>query len=496
MSKIFRKPFRINFLFVILILLNLYSCEKDIITNESVVEFPDSISTIFNTPLGTTNQTCISSSCHNTIDRASGFDLENWTNAMNGSDNGTMIIPYNAFWSHIIAAVNNDTNVAPVILLNPPDLSNLHKLLGDKVQTIMQWINDGAKNINGGVAFELFQPKAYITNQASDYVALIHTEYQLVARLIPVGGSSQNDAPHCVTIDPQKKYFYVSLIQEGYIEKYNMLSNTKVARMPAGNNPAQIVISHDNYYGYVTNFETGLNTERSIRKFRTSTMTILDTVTDQLLNAPHGIVLSNDGQFLYAVSQKGEYLFKIETGSFGIILKAPIDPSVPPTGNGTGNFLPFQVELSPDNALLYVTCTGPSNNQTPDLVKVFNSYDLTLIKNITVEDYPLLLTFTPDGNYVYVCNRNSNSISVINTSSQTVIRTIQGVGIQPHGIDFTRDGNYAIISCESQSGYDGHHPQVGSVKLGVSRIIRISDFAVLDKRYETASFPTNIVVAR
>ncbi|MBL7128315.1 MAG: hypothetical protein ISS16_04945 [Ignavibacteria bacterium] len=488
--------FCIYFIFSIIILYTFYSCEKDIITNESIVEFPDSISTIFNSLLGTTNQTCVSPICHSTNDRASGFDLENWTNAMNGSDNGTMIIPYNAFWSYLIAAVNNDTNVAPVILLNPPVLSNLHKLSGDKVHTIMHWINNGAKNKNGGVAFEVFQPKAYITNKASDYVALIHTEYQLVARLIPVGGSSQNDAPYCVTIDHLKKYFYVSLIQEGYIEKYNMLSNTRVARMPAGNNPAQIVISPDNFYGYISNYENGLNTERSIRKFQTSMMTVLDTITDQLLNAPNGMALSNDGQFLYVASQQGEYLFKIETNSFKIILKIPIDPSVPPTGNGTGNYLPFQVELSPDNSFLSVTCTGPPDNQAPDFVKVFNSNDLSLTKNITVEDNPLLLKFTPDGRYVYVCNRNSNSVSVISAISQTVIRTIQGVGIQPHGIDFIRDGKYAIVSCESQSGYNGHHPQVGSVKLGVSRIIRTIDFTVLNKRYETASFPTGIVVAR
>ena len=164
------------------VLFAFYSCEKDIIINESVVEFPDSISTIFNTLLGTSNQTCVSTTCHSNNDRASGFDLENWANTMNGSDNGTMIIPYNAFWSHLVAAVNNDTNVAPVIFWDPPDLSNLHKLPSDKVQTLMHWINEGAKSKNGGVSFEVFQPKAYITNQASDFVALIHTEYQLVAR--------------------------------------------------------------------------------------------------------------------------------------------------------------------------------------------------------------------------------------------------------------------------------------------------------------------------
>ena len=479
-------------------LLNIYfnSCKDDVVSSDGIVEFPDSIIAIFTTPLNQSNQTCVNSSCHSNYDKASGLDLEDWKIAMFGSDNGAMIIPYNAFWSHLTATINNDTNVALVITLNPPELSNLHKLPNDKVQIIMRWIDNGARNKNGGVAYEVFQPKAYITNQASDYIALIHTEYQLVTRLIPVGGSSQIDAPYFVIVDPEKKYFYVSLIQEGFIEKFSLISNTKVLRMPAGNNPAHIIISPDNLYGYVTNFEIGASAERSARKFKTNTMTVIGTITDQRMNAPHGMALSNDGQYFYIAANVGEYLFKISTNNFEVITAVPIDPSVPSNGNGTGNFRPYQIELSPDNNRLYITCQGPLSNQSPDVVKVFNTSDLSLEGNITVEDNPLSLKYTPDGKYLFVCNRNSNSVSVIDANNQTVIRTIQGVGIEPHGVDFTSDGKFAIVSCESQSGNDGHHPQVGSTKLGVSRIIRISDFTVLDRRYETASYPSGIVVVR
>ena len=47
----------------------------------------------------------------------------------------------------------------------------------------------------------------------------------------------------------------------------------------------------------------------------------------------------------------------------------------------------------------------------------------------------------------------------------SVHTTVTEVGIQPHGVDFTADGQYAI-ACETQSGFDGHHPQVGSKKIG------------------------------
>ena len=79
--------------------------------------------------------------------------------------------------------------------------------------------------------------------------------------------------------------------------------------MQAGLNPAHISISPGlGAYGYVTNFDAS-GTERMVRKFTTSPMQVIDTVTDIKMKAPHGMAMSSNGQLLFITSQLGEYIF-------------------------------------------------------------------------------------------------------------------------------------------------------------------------------------------
>ncbi|MBK8381930.1 MAG: hypothetical protein IPL16_08570 [Ignavibacteria bacterium] len=106
------------------------------------------------------------------------------------------------------------------------------------------------------------------------------------------------------------------------------------------------------------------------------------------------------------------------------------------------------------------------------------------------------MKFTNNGNYLFVCNRNSNSVTVIKTPERIVETTVENVGIQPHGVDFTSDGQYAIIACETLSGFDGHHPTVGSNKFGVSRMINVQQFSLLPNKLEMGPFPAGIAVIK
>ncbi|CAN5632346.1 hypothetical protein BH10BAC5_BH10BAC5_00740 [soil metagenome] len=472
------------------IMVSIQSCKQDFVTTEPTVDFPADVKTVFNTTYNATNNTCTSAGCHSSENRAAGLDLVNWQNTMAGSNNGTMVIPYNGFWSHLTSTINSDTNLAPVSQV----FTEVHKIDSSKVHTVINWINSGAPNQNGEVANQTFTNKAFITNQATDLIAVVNTDNQTVTRMFSVGGRSNIlDAPHYITTDPQKHFIYVSLIQEGYIEKYDINTFQLTGRMSAGLNPAHIVISPDGNTGFVTNFDAG-GTEKYTKKFSTTSMTILDTATDLKMKAPHGMAISNDGNFIYVTSQISEWIFKINTSDMSIVLDNSIDVSVPPSGNGTGNFKPYQVILSPDNSKLYVTCV--SSNQ----VRVYNSSDLSFIQSISVGPNPLLLKFSRDGQLIFVCNRNpvnpsdpaSGSVSVINASTNSVSTTFSEIGVQPHGVDFTADGQYGIIACETQSGQDGHHPTVGSYKIGITRFIRMSDLSLLPRKVEMGSFPAGV----
>ncbi len=477
-----------------LVLLSFQSCEQDFVTPSGNNLYTD-VQKIFNTPYTSSSITCSTPSCHAGQNSAAGLDLTNWQSILNGSDNGTMVIPFNGFWSHMVSYLNSDTNLAPVTIdsLFP----QYHKIPQQDVETIFNWIKEGAKDETGQIAFSNVptNEKGFITNQAADLVAVIKQDTRQVIRLIPVGGSNSLDAPHYIKLSPDMNYFYVSLIQEGYVEKYSVSDYSIVGRTQtgqAGQSPAHIEISPDGLHGYITNFESS-GSVTTTRKFNTTTMAVTDIFSEPRMKGPHGMALTRDGNTLFVTSEIGEYIFKIKTNNFYVsdttYIKAPIDPSVPPSGNGTSNFRPYQVLLSPDENFLYVSCRGSNE------VRIYNSSDLIQTNSIPLgaSSFPLLMKFTNDGNYLFVCNRNNNTVSIINAATQTVHTTVSGVGIQPHGVDFTSDGQFAYIACETQSGFDGHHPTVGSKKVGVTRIIQISNFSLLPNvRIEMGSFPAGI----
>ena len=57
-----------------------------------------------------------------------------------------------------------------------------------------------------------------------------------------------------------------------------------------------------------------------------------------------------------------------------------------------------------------------------------------------------LVAITPASAYIaYVSNEKSNTVSVIDTASWTVINTIK-VGQRPRGIEFSRDGKFVMVA--------------------------------------------------
>src|SRR5262249_51856504 len=67
------------------------------------------------------------------------------------------------------------------------------------------------------------------------------------------------------------------------------------------------------------------------------------------------------------------------------------------------------------------------------------------VGTIAVGDGPRRVTFSPDGTRAYVTNLNGNTVSVVNTATNTVVATIP-VGTQPIGVAFSPDGTRAYVS--------------------------------------------------
>jgi YVTN family beta-propeller protein len=116
------------------------------------------------------------------------------------------------------------------------------------------------------------------------------------------------------------------------------------------------------------------------------------------------------------------------------------------------------------------------------------------LQNIAVGLNPLAHEISPDGRWCYVPNQASNSVSVIDLSTRTVVKTIPGVGEKPHKIDFTADGHYAYVTCESTSGGFVHHPPNSGKKPGTTAVIDVWAGHNKIKDIEMASFPAGISI--
>lgn len=61
--------------------------------------------------------------------------------------------------------------------------------------------------------------------------------------------------------------------------------------------------------------------------------------------------------------------------------------------------------------------------------------------HLAVGKEPAALVLTPNGKKLYVANARSNSVSVIDTSTDTVVKTIFGVGFEPRGLAVSNNGD-------------------------------------------------------
>src|SRR5438876_12395638 len=83
---------------------------------------------------------------------------------------------------------------------------------------------------------------------------------------------------------------------------------------------------------------------------------------------------------------------------------------------------------------------GDSNS-----VSVIDTSSNTVVATVAVGSIPFGVAITPDGTRAYVTNRGSASVSVIDTSSNTVGAAAAGVG-EPDGVAITPDGTRAYVT--------------------------------------------------
>jgi YVTN family beta-propeller protein len=88
---------------------------------------------------------------------------------------------------------------------------------------------------------------------------------------------------------------------------------------------------------------------------------------------------------------------------------------------------------------------GYVTNSIDNTVSVINTSNNTVVATIPVGANPIGIAVTPNGDFVYVGNRLANTVSVISTATDTVVDTVT-VGSSPLQVAITPNGAFAYVT--------------------------------------------------
>lgn len=427
---------------------------------------------------------CAVEGCHAGDDHAtlrksahggSSFVLDSWTNVLAGTSEIAQIVPFRSRKSHMIQHLNTDTLIAPAASPSMPPGFTFPSSVRD---LLMRWIDAGAKNDDGTIASSTMPLRgwAYVTNQGEDLTAVIDLDKNRIARYITTGVANTLAAPplapHNAVVDRQNQFYYINLIGGSKLLKFRVSDNVKVGELTTGlNSPAQVALTKNGDTAYVSNFE---NAKTNITVVNTLTMTKVMDIGSPAMLKPHGISITPDFKYVIVANALSDNLTIVRTSDNAIVATVPVSGSVPALPVGyTYQFEPYQSTVTPDSRYVYVTCRKSGD------VRVLDLQQLKVIDSIKVGTFPLIPVITPAGDYVFVTNRNSNSVSAIKTSTRTVEYTVATVGVEPHGIAVSKDGQFVYVSCENLGVSEPpHHATVGSLKPSFLKVIDVATHTV------------------
>lgn len=385
-------------------------------------------------------------SCHGAQRADAGLRLDSWDELVKGSNFQEVIIPFDADHSLL-----NNMLTKLVGGVHPGELGR-ETLDSVKTAFMARWVNEGARNDGQTVPYANPARRLYVCSQDAAVVDIIDVDTKMVVRKVDLQklGFPADAKPHHVAVSPDGQFWFVSMISAGTILKFN--SNNELVGQDTTAVPALLAHLPNENVLLASRFISVV--QQSLYALNTTTMEPLNdpnTPDGKIalpFPVPHALTLSRDGNFAYTASLSDNELMVINTATKEFETGIPL-------GSGEN---PLQITVSPDNTTLYISAQGKGQML---IVDVTDPLSPALIDSVAVGTQPWHPVYTPDGSRVYVGNLGSSNFSVINTASRTAQTFGAGDGSdglsQPHGIAVTPDGQYVFISNRNVNG--NYHPR-------------------------------------
>jgi YVTN family beta-propeller protein len=292
-------------------------------------------------------------------------------------------------------------------------------------------------------------------------------------------------------IVPTALLLFVIPLYAKYISPDRVLATITVGVTPAG-----LAITPDNRFAYVANNNNyTIAGQDSVSVINLENFTLQDTIFSATFNQPYTVTINADGTKAYVTNSNSSTVSIIDIsanmdigmitgfdGPSGFVITpngktAYVNNYGGPQGVGSGNgntvsvvnletntifqtitlnplppaAAPAALAISPDGKFVY-TVNYVDGNTGTGTMSIIDTSSNTVIGTITGFSGPFYITITPNGKFAYVTNFGSNNffpfgttVSVVDLTQNKIVTNIT-LGIQPSGIAITPDGRYAYAS--------------------------------------------------
>jgi YVTN family beta-propeller protein len=158
-----------------------------------------------------------------------------------------------------------------------------------------------------------------------------------------------------------------------------------------------------------------------------SEMLLAKTTPDTPLS-PTDIIATKDGKTLYIACATGERVLQFDT------VKRQVSAEFPVPAKPTG------LCLLPDERLLVVTCAAPES-----IICLLNPASGRIIARLKAGHTATAPVLSPDGHFLYVCNRFNHDVSVFDLAARKELRRIT-VQREPVAAALTHDGKFLLVA--------------------------------------------------
>lgn len=261
---------------------------------------------------------------------------------------------------------------------------------------------------------------------------------------------SQQKKSHHPWISPDGKHIFGDNRKSASLTAYNPDTLAVEAVIPVGTDPTHMQWNKDSRYAYVGNTATVAAGGGYVSVIDVVNNVVVAEVPANMADrrgGTHDSTITPDGQYVYFANNKWNSLYKISTDpaqGFPLVQEIEVGVNTDPTLVKTQG-----IRIHPSGDKLYAVNVEGSVT----VVKLNYGSPDTVIKNIDITNgvpgpgshNPRI---SPDGKWVYVGNRSSGQVVVIDTSTDTVVKFIDA-GAGANTPEFTKDGRYNVVTNQS-----------------------------------------------